>query len=342
MKFKELGRTGLKVSQLCLGTMTWGQQNTQDDAFAQLSMAEEAGITFIDTAEMYAIPTRPQTAGLTETYIGNWFSQTGRRDRFVVATKVAGGRSQPWIRDGRRPGAADLVAAVDGSLRRLQTDHIDLYQIHWPWRGSYHFENGWTYVPSAQRDMDDFAESLTTLDGLVRAGKLRHVGVSNETAWGIMQYLRLSELHGLPRLVSVQNEYSLLRRLFDHDLAEIAYREDVGLIAYSSLAAGAISGKYLDGAVPPGSRGDIGRMWRHHRHTEPAIRAYIALAREHGLEVTQMALAFCLSRPFMTAVILGATSLAQLQSNIAAAEITLSPELLAAIDAIHRRFPNPV
>jgi len=345
MKLNELGRSGLQVTEICLGTMTWGRQNTEAEGHAQIDYALNAGINFMDTAEMYAIPPTPETYGKTETIIGNWFKKNGKRDKWILASKIGGGNTR-WIRDGKRPDAKSLRVAVEDSLKRLQTDYIDLYQIHWPNRGHPHFENYWSYDPFKQDTDDSVANMLEVLqaaDELIKEGKIRHLGVSNETAWGIMQYLKLAETHDLPRLVSTQNEYNLLRRLFDHDLAEVAHHEGVGLLAYSPLGAGVISGKYLDGALPAGTRGAITNgIYRHNEYSEPAIRCYVNLARDHGLDVNQMAISFCLSRKFMTSVIIGATSLEQLKTDIAAADVKLDDEVLRGIASIHRRYPRTV
>lgn len=345
MQFKTLGRTDLRVTDICLGTMTWGSQNTQDEGHAQIAMARDAGINFMDTAEVYAVPGSPQTSGRTETIIGNWFAAHKDRDRWVLATKIAGGGSA-HIRGGRRPDAASLREALEGSLRRLQTDYVDLYQIHWASRGHYHFENYWRYAPHEQdtgRVLADMEEVLDTLGALVREGKIRHFGVSNETAWGITQWLRLAREKNLPRLVSVQNEYSLLRRIFDHDLAEMSHHENVGLLAYSPLAAGLLTGKYFDGATPAGSRKDYQKgMWRLTEHSERAAKAYHEVAARHGLDPVQMAIAFCRSRPFVTSTLIGATSIDQLTTVLGAAELALSPAVLADIEAVHRRHPRPI
>ena len=345
MKFNTLGRTDVQVSEICLGTMTWGRQNNEAEAHAQIDYALDSGVNFMDTAEIYAIPPNVETYGKTETIIGSWFKKTGKRDKWILASKVAGGGSA-WIRNGERPTKSGIREAIEGSLKRLQTDYLDLYQIHWPARGHYHFENSWTYDPSKQetaQSLDHMREALETMNELVKEGKIRHVGLSNETAWGIMQFIKMSDELGLPRVVSVQNEYSVLRRLFDHDLAEVAQHENVSLLAYSALAAGALSGKYLDGAMPAGSRGAIsGGLYRNNEFSEPAIRCYINLSRDHGLDVCQMALAFCLSRPFMTSVIIGATSLEQLKTNIAAADIDIGEENLRGIESIYRRYPRSI
>jgi len=345
MKFNTLGRTDIKVSQICLGTMTWGRQNSELEAHEQIDYALEAGLNFMDTAEVYAIPPSAETYGKTEAIIGSWFKKTGKRDQWVLASKIGGGNTS-WIRDGSRPSATTIRQALEGSLKRLQTDYIDVYQVHWPWRGHYHFENSWIYDPSSQNTEETLAsmvEILETMNELIKEGKIRHFGLSNETAWGISQFTRLAEQHGLPRVVSVQNEYSVLRRLFDHDLAEVAQHENVGLLAYSALAAGAITGKYLDGAMPEGSRGSIsGGLYRNNEFSEPAIRCYMNLARDHGLDVAQMAIAFVLSRPFLTSVIIGATSMEQLKTNIAAENIVLDSEVLRGIESIYRRYPRTI
>ena len=345
MHLKPLGRTDLLVTELCLGTMTWGSQNTEAEGHAQIDMALEAGLNFMDTAEIYAVPRSPQTSGRTEEIIGNWFRKTGKREQWILASKVAGGPVD-FIRNGSRTTGKTLREAFEASLRRLQTDRIDLYQIHWAGRGSYNFEGSWTYQPHRQDTADTLAnleDMLETLGALIQEGKLRHVGVSNETTWGIAQWLRLAEQKGLPRLVSVQNEYSLLRRQFDLDLAELSHHENVGLLAYSPLAGGLITGKYFDGQMPRGSRGDYQKgFWRLNEHSEAAGKQYLALAARHGLDVAQMAIAFAMTRPFMTSVILGATSTAQLANAIGARDLALSPELLAEIDAIHRRYPRPI
>lgn len=341
MKMKTLGRTDISVSEICLGTMTWGKQNTEAEGHAQMDYAIEHGINFFDTAEMYAVPPDASTYGKTEEIIGTWFKKTGKRDKIVLASKVAGG-GRPWVRNGRGIDGPSVREAVEGSLRRLQTDRIDLYQIHWPRRGHYHFEGSWDYNPYLQdREavLPNMLEVLQVMGELVREGKILHFGLSNESAWGTMQYLKLSMELGLPRVQTIQNEYNFLRRYYDMDLAELAFHEDVGLLAYSPLAAGAISGKYLGGVLPAGTRGAIaGSAYRNNQYTEPAIRAYIALAEKHGLDVNQMAIAFCLTKPFMTSVIIGATTMDQLKVNIAAADIELSEAVMNEIQQIFMRY----
>ncbi|RCW27660.1 aryl-alcohol dehydrogenase-like predicted oxidoreductase [Ciceribacter lividus] len=347
MKYNKLGRTGITVSEICLGTMTWGSQNTEAEAFEQMDYALDRGINFFDTAELY--PTTPlsaETYGDTETIIGNWFEKTGKRRDVVLATKVAGS-GRPYIRGGGPITGAAIREAVDASLKRLKTDYIDLYQIHWPNRGHYHFRQAWTYNPFKQdreKAVADIEEKLSALDDCVKAGKIRAIGLSNETAWGTLKYLSLAEKKGLPRVATLQNEYNLLYRSFDLDLAEVSHHEDVGLLAYSPLAGGILSGKYLDGQKPAGSRGSIngdigGRL---QPRQEPATRAYLEIARKHGLDPSAMALAFCLTRPFMASVIIGATSMEQLKTDISAADLALSDEVLAEIAKVHRFYPMPI
>jgi aryl-alcohol dehydrogenase-like predicted oxidoreductase len=341
MKMKTLGRTDISVSEICLGTMTWGKQNSEAEGHQQMDYAVEHGINFFDTAEMYAVPPDASTYGKTEEIIGTWFKKTGKRNDIVLASKVAGG-GRPWVRGGRGIDGPSVREAVEGSLRRLQTDRIDLYQIHWPRRGHYHFEGSWDYNPYLQdREsvLPNMLEVLQVMGELVREGKIRHFGLSNESAWGTMQYLKLSMELGLPRVQTIQNEYNFLRRYYDMDLAELAFHEDVGLLAYSPLAAGAISGKYLGGVLPEGTRGAVaGSAYRNNQYTEPAIRAYLALAEKHGLDVCQMAIAFCLTKPFMTSVIIGATTMEQLRTNIAAANVELSEAVLGEIQQIFMRY----
>jgi aryl-alcohol dehydrogenase-like predicted oxidoreductase len=341
MKMKTLGRTDISVSEICLGTMTWGKQNTEAEGHQQMDYAVAQGVNFFDTAEMYAVPPDASTYGKTEEIIGTWFKNTGRRNDIVLASKVAGG-GRPWVRGGRGIDGPSVREAVEGSLRRLQTDRIDLYQIHWPRRGHYHFEGSWDYNPylqDKQSVLPNMLEVLQVMGELVREGKILHFGLSNESAWGTMQYLKLSMELGLPRVQTIQNEYNFLRRYYDMDLAELAFHEDVGLLAYSPLAAGAISGKYLGGALPEGTRGAVaGSAYRNNQYTEPAIRAYMALADKHGLDVCQMAIAFCLTKPFMTSVIIGATTMEQLKTNIAAADVQLSQVVLDEIQQIFMRY----
>jgi aryl-alcohol dehydrogenase-like predicted oxidoreductase len=346
MQMIRLGRSDLMISRIALGTMTWGSQNSAAEAHAQIDAALDAGVNILDAAEMY--PTTPmtrETSGRTEEIIGEWIARTGRRSDIVLASKITGAGNQT-ARSGEPIGPESLRMAVEGSLRRLRTDVIDLYQLHWPNRGSYHFRNLWTYAPERQaRGLDgEFLGILETLALLREEGKVREIGLSNDTAWGAARMLHLAEAHGLPRVVSIQNEYSLICRYFDADLAELAHQEEVGLLAYSPLAAGLLTGKYGGGARPDGSRATIkadlgGRM---QPTAEAAVADYVALARDHGLEPAQMALAFVASRPFTASVIIGATTMGQLATNLGAAELTPSADLLAGIEMIRRRHPMPI
>ena len=344
MEYRRLGRTDLNVSRICLGTMTFGEQNTEADAHAQLDRAVDFGVNFIDTAEMYPVPPKAETQGRTEAYIGSWLARRGGRERLILASKVAGpGAWVDYLRDGQvRLDRRNIEAAVDASLRRMRTDYLDLYQVHWPDRPTNFFGRlGYSYPESDQSV--PLAETLEVLGDLVKAGKVRHLGVSNETPWGVMRYLALAERLGLPRIVSIQNPYNLLNRTFEIGLAEIAHHEEVGLLAYSPLAFGVLSGKYLEGARPPGAR--LSLFQRFDRYSKPegeaAAHAYVGLARSHGLDPAQMALAYVNSRPFVTANIIGATTLAQLDADLASCALELPQEVLVGIDVIHQRHPNP-
>lgn len=344
MEYRKLGRTDLDVSLICLGTMTWGEQNTEAEGHEQMDYALSRGINFFDTAELYAVPISAETYGRTEEIIGTWFAARKNRDQVILASKVAGA-GLPWIRGGKEGiDRKNILAAVENSLKRLQTDYIDLYQLHWPNRPYYHFRRYWTYEADFDRNAEiaNFVEVLETLDDLIKQGKIRHVGLSNETAWGTMQYLKLAEDKGLPRMASIQNEYSLLCRKFEGDLQEVALHEDIGLLAWSPLATGMLSGKYLDGKRPEGTRWFIeGGSDRNTDVANDAVRAYIAVAEKHGLDVCQMALAFVNSRPFVTANIIGATSMAQLKSNIDSVDLKLSQEVLDDILSVYRKYPMP-
>lgn len=346
MDYRTLGRTDLKVSLICLGTMTWGSQNSEAQAHAQLDYAIDQGINFIDTAEMYPVtPVSRDTQGLTEAYIGSWIAQRKRRDDIVLATKVAGPARDPSrsIRGQDRLDRRNIEQAVDDSLRRLQTDHIDLYQVHWPDRPVPSFGGRGLSDLADRPDTVPIEETLDALAGLVQAGKIRHVGVSNETPWGVSEYLRLARDHGLPRIASIQNAYNLLNRTFEAGLSEFALREDVGLLAYSPLAGGNLTGKYLGGVIAPGTRRDVARQFVRYDlpGQAPASARYVAIAHAHGLDPAQMALAYVNSRSFVTATIIGATSLDQLATDIASVDVRLDAEALAAIDAVHRDMPDP-
>ncbi len=346
MEYRQLGKTGIKVSAIALGTMTWGQQNTEAEAFEQMDYALEKGINFFDTAEMYPVPPRAQTQGRTETIIGNWLAQRGTRDKLVLATKVAGrGDNNPGldhVRDGPRLTREQIHQALNDSLKRLQTGFVDLYQVHWPERATNYF-GALGYQHREDDGAVDIRETLEALAELVQQGKVRHIGLSNETPWGLMRYLQLAREFDLPVVVSVQNPYCLVNRLYEVGLAEMSMREEVGLLAYSPLGGGTLTGKYLNGARPEGARMTLFERFTRYSNprTQAAIADYVALAGEHGLDPAQMALAFVTSRPFVTSNIIGATSMAQLKSNIDSAELMLSDEVLQAIETIHRDNPNP-
>ncbi len=345
MEYRKLGRTNIDVSVICLGTMTWGVQNTEAQGHEQMDYALDQGVNFWDTAEMYAVPPSPDTYGKTEEIIGTWFTKTGRRKDVILASKIAG-PALPWIRGGKYEiDRKNIIQALDDSLRRLQTDYIDLYQLHWPNRGSYNFGQQWNYAPQFDTKIIEanMVEVLETLDELVKAGKIRNVGLSNETSWGTMRWTRLSEELNLPRMASIQNEYSLLDRIFDTDMHEVSIAENIGLLAWSPLATGMLSGKYLNGARPEGSRWSLEQrpLQRDTRNAQNAVAAYIDIAKKHGLDVCQMALAFVNNRPFVTANIIGATTMEQLKSNIASIEVKLSTECMNDIAQIHRTYPMP-
>ena len=344
MQYRRLGSTDLKVSALCLGTMTFGEQNSEAQAHRQLDRALDAGINFVDTAEIYPVPPRAETQGQTERYIGTWLQRRRCRDRVILASKVAGpGDWLPYLRAGKthldRP---NIEAALDASLARLHTDYIDLYQLHWPDRPTNFFGQLGYKHPVHDHGVP-LEETLEVLAELVRAGKVRHVGVSNETPWGLMSCLRLAQQRQLPRMVSIQNPYNLLNRSFEIGLAEVALRERCGLLAYSPLAFGVLSGKYLGGARPAGSRLALFTRFDRYSNAE-GVRAtaeYVALARRHDLDPAQMALAWVNRQPFVTANIIGATTLEQLETNLASIALDLPETVVEAIEAIHRRQPNP-
>jgi len=344
MHYRPLGRTDIKVSALCLGSMTWGEQNTEADAFMQIDRARQAGINFIDTAEMYPVPPRAETIGSTESIIGNYMTARGNRNDWIIASKIAGpGEWLPHIRDGRTRFVREhLKAAIDGSLKRLQTDHIDLYQLHWPDR-STNFFGTLGYRHNADEQLTAIEDTLEALDAEVQAGRIRHIGLSNETPWGVLRFLHLAETRGWPRITSIQNPYNLLNRSFEVGLAEIAIREQTGLLAYSPLAFGSLSGKYLDGRQPSGAR--LTLFSRFTRYTSEAAvratRAYVELARQHGMDPAQMALAFVNRQPFVTSNIIGATNLDQLETNLGSINMGLSDALLEELEALHRDHPNP-
>jgi len=342
MEYRQLGSSDLQVSALCLGTMTFGEQNSEAEAHRQLDYAVAQGVNFIDTAEMYPVPPRAETQGYTEAYVGSWLKHQ-QRDQLIVATKIAGpGRGFAWIRGGPRIQRRHLEEALADSLTRLHTDYVDLYHIHWPDRYVPMF-GGVGYERASEREAVPVEEQLEVLAGLVKAGKVRHIGLSNETPWGVCQFVQAAEQLGLAKIVAIQNAYHLLNRTFESGLAEVCRHSGVGLLAYSPLAFGCLSGKYLD---DPRADGRITRFpgfgQRYLKPNVPAASAeYVRIARAAGLDPAQMALAFVRTRWFSASTIVGATSMAQLQANLGSAELTLSAEVLAAIDAVHARYPNP-
>lgn len=346
MKKRPLGRTGLDVSEICLGTMTWGEQNTEAEGHEQMDYALDQGINFFDTAELYPIPPKPETQGRTEEVIGTWFKARGTRDKVILATKLIGRSTMDWFRkDGATgmPNRAQVMEAVEASLRRLQTDYIDLYQLHWPGRPVAQFGSNPVVFKPEEGDEVAILETLEAFDELIKAGKVRHIGVSNESGWGTMEWLRLAQQHGLPRIASIQNAYNLVNRTYETALAEISLREDVGLLAYSPLAQGYLSGKYRNGARPEKARRTL--FDRLQRYETPgaaaAIEAYLALADAMGLDASQMAIRFVTAQPFVTSCIIGATSMEQLKNDIAAHALTFDEGLASAIDGLHRLHTNP-
>lgn len=345
MKHIELGRTGIMVSDWCLGTMTYSNQTSQKDAHRQIEMALDAGINFIDSAEMYPVnPIRSETVGDSERCIGAWLSKSGRRDDVVIATKASG--DQSLIRQGAGFSPDTILDILDGNLKRLGTDYIDLYQLHWPMRGSYMFRKNWTFDPSGQdraKTMDHMAGMLDKLGQAQKAGKIRAFGLSNESTWGTTKWIDMAEQMGGPRVASVQNEYSLLCRLYDTDMAEMSVNEDVVCFSFSPLGAGFLTGKYRGGTVPEGSRMSLnGTMGgRNTARVHAAVEAYQGVADKHGLDLAHMAMAFQRSRPFKTSAIFGATTVAQFEHLLAGEGVVLSDEVLADIDTAHRAHPMP-
>ena len=344
MKYNDLGQSGIKVSELCLGTMTWGSQNSQSDANRQIEIAIDHGINFLDTAEMY--PTTPissKTQGDTERIIGQWLQETNRRSEIILATKITG-KGFKAIRNGEPISVSNLRPALEGSLKRLKTEYIDLYQLHWANRGSYHFRQNWDYDPSVQeKELDDMYNILSELDKFVKEGIIRTIGLSNETAWGTIQFSNIAKENNFPKIVTIQNEYSLMCRHFDLDLAEVCHHENVGLLSFSPLACGILSGKYSNNKIPNGTRKSINNSLgnRNSKLTNLAAEEYFGLAKKYSLDPCQMALSFCLSRPFMTSVIFGATNEIQLLNNIKSTNLKLEKQHLTEITKIHRKYPIP-
>ncbi len=344
MQYNRLGRTNIDVSLICLGTMTFGEQNTEAEAHEQLDFAMDQGINFIDTAELYPVPSIGETQGKTEEYIGSWINSRKNREELVLATKVAA--PAEWaqhIRNGPRLNREHIQAAVDASLQRLQTDYIDLYQVHWPERDTNFFGKLGFQSAEKKENETEILETLQALDELVKSGKVRHIGISNETPWGAAKYLALAESHSLPRIVSVQNPYNLLNRTYEVGLSEFSQYEDIGLLAYSPLGFGVLTGKYMNDAKPENARLTLWDYFSRYNNiagTEATV-AYIELAKAHNLSPTQMALAFVNSRPFLTSNIIGATSMQQLKENMESINVVLNEEILNEIEEIHTRYPNP-
>ena len=342
MNYRKLGNTELDVSTICLGTMTWGEQNTQDEGFEQMDYSLDHGVNFFDTAELYAVPPKEETYGDTEEIIGNWFQKTKKRDKIILATKVAG-PARNYLRGGQNSFVGkNLDDALEASLKRLKTDYIDLYQLHWPERnvnsfgklGYEHKENKW----------NNFEEVLDNLNKHIKNGKIRYVGLSNETPWGVMNYLKLSKDKDLPRMMSIQNPYSLLNRSYEVGLAEVSIREQIGCLAYSPLASGYLSGKYRNGALPKGSR--IERdfdFWSRYRkpNTEKAVEEYYKISKKYNLDISQMSIKFCEVQDFMTSVIIGATTMEQLKTNIESVKVKLDKEIIKEINEVQKIYPNP-
>jgi aryl-alcohol dehydrogenase-like predicted oxidoreductase len=344
MKFKKLGHTNIDVSLICLGTMNMGEQNTQEEGFEQMDYSFEQGVNFFDTAEVYAVPPRQETYGKTEEIIGNWFIKSKKREKIILATKMVGPGVE-WIRNGGGNYTEQNIAiAIDGSLKRLQTDYIDLYQLHWPERNTNYFGKRNYEHDSSEEKWNDLESVLKALKKFVDQGKIKYIGISNETPWGLSKFLEVAEQLNLPRIVSVQNPYNLLNRAYDIGMSEISCREKVGLLAYSPLAIGYLSGKYRDNQIPKNSRiGLFGDFWTRYKedNAKKAVDDYYKLAKENGLTLTQMSLAFVNSRPFMTSNIIGATTMEQLKENIGTADIDLSDEIVEKINLIHSNNPNP-
>ena len=345
MEYRELGRTGVKISALTLGTMTFGEQNSEAEGHAQMDYAAAQGINVFDAAEIYPIPPKPETQGRTEEIIGTWLAARKNRDKVLIATKAAGrGNTIDWLRDDgslSRQSPAQIMEAADKSLTRLKTDYIDLYQLHWPDRPMRIFEGlEYVHLPGDTHPIHDI---LAALSELVRAGKVRFLGLSNETPWGVMTFLKLAEQHGLPSPVSIQNAFNLVNRAYEIGLSEISHREQISLLAYSPLGQGYLTGKYENGALPAKSRKTLfDRLGRYEKGNGPrAISAYVALAKKHGLDPAQLAIAYAVTRPFMTSVIIGATTMEQLKTDIGACDLKLSDAVLEDIEQIHLDYPNP-
>ena len=342
MNYRKLGNTDLDVSTICLGTMTWGEQNTQEEAFEQMDYALDKGVNFWDTAELYAVPPKSETFGYTETIIGNWFEKNKKREKVILATKVAG-PARKYLRNGENSFVGkNLDQAINDSLRRLKTDYIDLYQLHWPERNVNNFGKlGYTHK---ENNWNEFEDVLDNLKKYIDIGKIRYVGLSNETPWGVMNYLKLSKDKDLPRMMSIQNPYSLLNRSYEVGLAEISIREKIGCLAYSPLASGYLSGKYRNGNFPKGSRMERDfDFWTRYRkpNVDKVVEEYYKISKKYGLDISQMSIKFCEAQDFMTSVIIGATTMEQLKTDIESVKVKLDEEVIKEINEIQKIFPNP-
>ncbi len=342
MNYRKLGNTDLDVSTICLGTMTWGEQNTQEEAFEQMDYALDQGVNFWDTAELYAVPPKSETFGYTETIIGNWFEKNKKREKVILATKVAG-PARKYLRNGENSFVGkNLDQAINDSLRRLKTDYIDLYQLHWPERNVNNFGKlGYTHK---ENNWNEFEDVLDNLKKYIDIGKIRYVGLSNETPWGVMNYLKLSKDKDLPRMMSIQNPYSLLNRSYEVGLAEISIREKIGCLAYSPLASGYLSGKYRNGNFPKGSRMERDfDFWTRYRkpNVDKIVEEYYKISKKYGLDISQMSIKFCEVQDFMTSVIIGATTMEQLKTDIESVKVNLDEEVIKEINEIQKIYPNP-
>jgi aryl-alcohol dehydrogenase-like predicted oxidoreductase len=342
MNYKKLGNTDINVSTICLGTMTWGEQNTQSEAFEQMNFSLENGVNFWDTAELYAVPPKAETYGHTETIIGNWFEETKKRKDIVLASKV-GGPSRKYMRNGENSFTGkNLEDALHGSLKRLKTDYIDLYQLHWPERNVNNF--GKLGYEHKENDWNKFEDVLENLKKFIEQGKIRYVGLSNETPWGVMNYLQLAKDKGLPRMMAIQNPYSLLNRSYEVGLAEVSIRENIGCLAYSPLASGYLSGKYRNKQFPKGSRMERDfDFWTRYRkpNMENAVEDYYKISQKYDLDMSQMSIKFCEVQDFMTSVIIGATTMEQLKTNVESVKVNLDSEVIKEINNVQKKYPNP-
>ena len=343
MNYKNLGNTDLKVSTICLGTMTWGEQNTQEEGFDQMDYALDKGVNFWDTAELYSVPPKPETFGRTEIIIGNWFKKTKKRKEVILATKVCG-PMRAYVRGGGyQYGKKNITEAIEGSLKRLQTDYIDLYQLHWPERDTNMFGR-LGYEHTEKEDWNRFEDILETLQKFIDNGKIRYLGLSNETPWGVNKFLELASKEKLPRMMSVQNPYNLLNRTYEVGLAEISVREKIGLLAYSPLAIGYLTGKYMNNQIPKKSRLDHDSdFWTRYNkpNTEKAVKAYYDIAKKYNIDMAQMSLKFCEIQPFTTSVIIGATTLEQLKTNVESVNVNLEKDVIKEINDVQKTYPNP-